>query len=719
MARSPEFSGTGAAAFTAGALIAQQVVGKALRDALFLTVFDVSDLPGMMVVGALLSLTSAAALSYLLQRYSPRRVLPVLFAVSAVAFCAEWMLGQARPAWMTVAFYIHMALLGPALISAFWSLINERYDPYNAKRAVARIAGGATIGGVVGGIAVWQAASVIELGDLVLAMSGIHVTCLVGTTLMRGTARSAHVSQVVLLPGQGRRGLRAVVRAPLLRNLAIVVAIGSATSSLLDYLLSSTATQAFGKGASLLEFFALFWLSVAVVSMIVQFTLGERVLARLGLTKNIAALPGLLLVGATFTLAIPSIAAFVVLRGFEAVQRNTVYRSAYELFYTPIPESRKRAAKALIDIGFDRLGTIVGAGLVALLIAVGADNVSLYVLFAIAVLSAGTLPIVRRLQAGYIAALEGGLRDTASKDVIRDEPKGLEPLAAEPADEPEASLPVEPVSAGHGPIADALRDPRLVLDGRELITGAPDAAKALLHELTRRSAQPTVAYAIMLLAHRDLHIAAFDALSKISAVVTGQLTDVLVDGDADLLVRRRVARVLAHSGTQRGLDALLLGTTDSEFAVRYTCSRALAQLTMREPRLQIDRAKVLHGLLVELDHRTREPARPKFVADPVNDAPVFVMRRPHAAVDHTLEHVFTMVGLHVAHEQLQMAYGALQEDDARQRGTALEYLQTILPADFRDAVWPFVDTLARVPPRSARTVLAELIRTTSVQRPRP
>ncbi len=414
VARAPEFPGIGAASFTAGALIAQQVVGKALRDALFLTVFSVSDLPGMMIVGALLSLTSAAALSLLLQRYSPRRVLPVLFAVSAVAFGGEWMLGQSKPTWMTVAFYIHMALLGPALISAFWSLINEWYDPYNAKRAVARIAGGSTVGGVLGGIAVWQAAGMIELRDLVLAMSGIHIACLLGTVMMRATARSVYASQVVQLPGQGRRGVRAIVRAPLLRNLAIVVAIGSATSTLLDYLLSSTVTHAFGKGAPLLEFFSLFWLSVAVASMIVQFTLGERVLARLGLMKNIGALPGLLIVGAAISLAIPSLAAFVLLRGFEAVQRNTVYRSAYELFYTPVAESRKRAAKALIDIGFDRLGTVLGAGLVALFIAAGADRVSLCVLVAIVVLSAATLPIVRRLHAGYIAALEGGLRDTAA-----------------------------------------------------------------------------------------------------------------------------------------------------------------------------------------------------------------------------------------------------------------------------------------------------------------
>lgn len=77
VARSPGFAGIGVASFTAGALIAQQIVGKSVRDALFLTTFSAADLPAMMIVGALLSLSSAVAMSRLLQRYGPRRILPM------------------------------------------------------------------------------------------------------------------------------------------------------------------------------------------------------------------------------------------------------------------------------------------------------------------------------------------------------------------------------------------------------------------------------------------------------------------------------------------------------------------------------------------------------------------------------------------------------------------------------------------------------------------
>ena len=46
----------------------------------------------------------------------------------------------------------------------------------------------------------------------------------------------------------------------------------------------------------------------------------------------------------------------LVARGGESVFRGSLFRTGYELFYTPIPSDEKRAAKSIIDVGFDRLG---------------------------------------------------------------------------------------------------------------------------------------------------------------------------------------------------------------------------------------------------------------------------------------------------------------------------------------------------------------------------
>ena len=79
--------------------------------------------------------------------------------------------------------------------------------------------------------------------------------------------------------------------------------------------------------------------------------------------------------------------------------------------------------------------------------------------------------------------------------------------------------------------------------------------------------------------------------------------------------------------------------------------------------------------------------------------------------DRSLEHVFTLLSLLLEREPLRAAFQALHHEDVRHRGTALEYLATVLPIEVRDAVWPFLgDTtpLPRAP--GAKEVLADLVR---------
>jgi hypothetical protein len=133
----------------------------------------------------------------------------------------------------------------------------------------------------------------------------------------------------------------------------------------------------------------------------------------------------------------------------------------------------------------------------------------------------------------------------------------------------------------------------------------------------------------------------------------------------------------------------------------------------------ISRQKIVQAILIEVDLKAPGAALPEFEADPsgIEEASALVddlLARDR--VDRTLEHVFTILGLHLEREPMRMAYRALRHADVRHRGTALEYLQTILPHDLRDAVWPLVGALAPLPAvRSARAILGDLLRATVVQ----
>jgi hypothetical protein len=75
--------------------------------------------------------------------------------------------------------------------------------------------------------------------------------------------------------------------------------------------------------------------------------------------------------------------------------------------------------------------------------------------------------------------------------------------------------------------------------------------------------------------------------------------------------------------------------------------------------------------------------------------------------------VFTLLSTALDREPMQTAYWALLGDDAALRGTALEYLENILPDEVSRALWPHLGV--RAP--SARTarptdqIAQELLRT--------
>ena len=89
-AKPPLPAGSVVISIASAAMIAQQVAGKATRDTLYLVSFDVTTLPAMMAVSALLSILAALWLSKLMLRHSPRSVVPAVFGVSGGLLLATW-----------------------------------------------------------------------------------------------------------------------------------------------------------------------------------------------------------------------------------------------------------------------------------------------------------------------------------------------------------------------------------------------------------------------------------------------------------------------------------------------------------------------------------------------------------------------------------------------------------------------------------------------------
>ncbi len=85
-------TGTIAAVASAGVIVGHQVAGKATRDALFLSSYDVTALPAMVMAASVVSLLAVLASSRGMRAVGPGRLLPTALVLSGLLFLAEWAL---------------------------------------------------------------------------------------------------------------------------------------------------------------------------------------------------------------------------------------------------------------------------------------------------------------------------------------------------------------------------------------------------------------------------------------------------------------------------------------------------------------------------------------------------------------------------------------------------------------------------------------------------
>jgi hypothetical protein len=98
-------------------MIAHHAAGKATRDAIFLSHYDVTDLPKIVISAAVLSMVAVILMSRLLAAYGPSRVIPLAFGLSTILFFGNWWLYEAAPQLVAVSLYLQMAIFGAVLIS--------------------------------------------------------------------------------------------------------------------------------------------------------------------------------------------------------------------------------------------------------------------------------------------------------------------------------------------------------------------------------------------------------------------------------------------------------------------------------------------------------------------------------------------------------------------------------------------------------------------------
>ena len=649
-----------AAPLTAAALIAQQVGANAFRDGLFLSVFSVQSLPYFVAGTAVLAIGAAWVSGQLLARLGPARMVPALFALSAALFLVEWAFvlgGQSRLA--AALLYAHSSVLGGIAISSFWSLLNERFDPHAAKPIVARVAASAALGGLIGGISAERVVALLPSGAFLPVLTLMGVLCIAGALSLGAgvsSGRRAVDESVATEPWVQFR------QHPLLRDLALVVVLASVVATFADYLLKSEAVAYFGQGPQLVRFFGLYYACTGLAAVLLQAALGRLAIDRLGLGRSVATHPVVAGAAGLLAFVLPSPWRGLVPRGFDAILRNSIFRAGYELLYTPFADATKRSAKSIIDVGCDCAGRAAGAAVILVLIGLASGYPIAAVNLAIVLAAAGEWLVARRLRDGYVSVLEGGLR-RHGEQLEQEVEHSMADFSVAPSI---ASLDRAAVLQAVGALGDVQpsaqhADP-VAAEIVELRSGDPRRIRAALRDVPR---DPLIIGALVpLLARDDVTRRVVAALSSFGARAAGEMVSALLDPATPDVIRRRLPLALKSCPTALARDGLRTALEGSGFEVRLRCGRALLALADEHPAL----AEPFPRALALVDAELNGSGDPALVR----------------------EHVFNLLALALDREPVRIAARAFAGDDSFVRGTALEYLETVLPARVFFALKPLL-----------------------------
>jgi AAA family ATP:ADP antiporter len=667
----------------AALMMAHQVAGKAVRDSYFLSNYPASELPKMVISAAPVTIVLVLLFARAMSRFGPQGLVAGGFLLSSVLHVVEHRMMPANPGLWSVLVYFHIVALGAILLSGFWSVMSEVFDPHSAKSAFGRIAATGTLGGIAGGVLAERIAAMFSAGSLLLVLAGLHLLCGCAVALLQPAPLASRRSEA----GEAVSPVQLFRRAPYLGAAAVLVLAGTSSAAILDYLFKAGAGAAIGRGAPLLRFFAIFYTATQVLTFIGQSFLAQRSLQRFGIGRTISALPLGVGSGALLTLLVPVFPVFTLFRLLESSLRGSFFRAGYELLYIPVRAAEKRAAKTLIDVACDRAGDALGSGIVQIMLWFGPAFIPSGLLGTMLGFSVAGAWAASRVGAAYSGLVKQRLIDRAV-ELDLDEAEDFNTrsvVGPAPVVKADAAEPAAP--------AQSHQSDKLLQVLTKLRSGDSGRVLAALQEIDRL--RPVVAAQLVsLLAWDEVGEAARRVLQKSPLSIAGLLIDHLTNPEeVEFGVRRRIPRVLAHCDSQLAVQGLLAGLADPRFEVRFQCARALDALVQRRPELDVPKAAVYAA--VEREVQVARPIRDsrrlldcRDGADP--DAFLDEILRERA--DQTLEHIFSLFASVLPREAVKIAFRSLHTEDPVLRGLAMEYLDSVLPDAVRNSLWALTET---------------------------
>ena len=384
------------------------ILGRTVRDTLFLSRYSLAALPWMFVLFGVVSALVALFYAWVSDRLGRRLQMEAALAVGAASYLGVWLLVRGGVSWVYPVFYIWTEVVANLLIMQFWTLANDLHDPRAAKRLFGTIGAARILGVIVCGLTAGAVVKALGTAQLLLVMTGLLAAMAV---LCQRLSRYP-VAQAAGARGAGRpEPLSHVLQHPYVRSLMAVILLIFVALTVGDYQFKMIARQNFTEDA-LARFFSLFYAGAGTAGFLVQLFVTPRLLRRFGVLAAMLAMPLCFGCSAGILLATGSLAAACLMKFSDNGLQFTVHETVLQVLYVPFAPAVKAKTRAFLDTAVKPLSYGLGGLALVLLAHFKVPVVKMALLsLPVAVLWVALLPRVRHL---YLRSLEASIAGLAA-----------------------------------------------------------------------------------------------------------------------------------------------------------------------------------------------------------------------------------------------------------------------------------------------------------------
>jgi len=348
---------------------------KPVKISLFLQWLKPDELPYAYLLTALL-IGFVVSLNYKLLQVMKREL---YISISLAFFISNlllfWLLFKLQWPWLSMIYWFWADIFTVTSVTQFWILINDIYNPRQAKRLVGFLVSGGLLGGVAGSLLATLFAKSFGTENLLLACPILLAFCLVIVKLVHKVLRKEKRDE----PEKIKPKVGYIKSFHLLRKnrhlmiMSGIMATAIIVTTLIDFQFNTIVKMTYENTDLRTAFLGTFFTVLLIFSSLLHIFLTNRILKNFGIRIALVIAPLFLLIGAgAIFLAplIPLVYWAVIIKGTDKSLAHSLSQSVRELLYIPIPPDIKYKAKVFIDMFVNKFAKGLGALLLLLFFSV-------------------------------------------------------------------------------------------------------------------------------------------------------------------------------------------------------------------------------------------------------------------------------------------------------------------------------------------------------------